>query len=34
VLDRPDPPRREGQDGPAILDALGYGADDVKRILG
>jgi alpha-methylacyl-CoA racemase len=34
VLDRPDPPRREGQDGAAILDALGYGADDVKRILG
>jgi alpha-methylacyl-CoA racemase len=34
VLDRPDPPRREGQDGAAILEALGYGADDVKRILG
>jgi hypothetical protein len=34
ILDRPDPPRREGQDGAAILEALGYGADDVKRILG
>ena len=34
VLDRPDPPRREGQDGAAILEALGYGADDVKRIRG
>jgi alpha-methylacyl-CoA racemase len=34
ILDRPDPPRREGQDGAAILEALAYGADDVKRILG
>ena len=23
-LDRPDPPRREGEDGDAILDELGY----------
>jgi alpha-methylacyl-CoA racemase len=33
TLDRPDPPRREGQDGAAILAALGYGADEAKRIL-
>jgi alpha-methylacyl-CoA racemase len=31
---RPDPPRREGQDGAAILAELGYGAGDIKRILG
>jgi alpha-methylacyl-CoA racemase len=30
---RPDPPRREGQDGAAILAELGYGAGDIKRIL-
>ncbi|MDQ3079233.1 MAG: CoA transferase [Pseudomonadota bacterium] len=30
---RPDPPRREGQDGAAILAELGYGTDDIKRIL-
>ena len=33
VLDRPDPPRREGQDGEAILAELGYGADEISRIL-
>jgi len=33
TLDRPDPPRREGQDGAAILEELGYGADEIGRIL-
>ena len=28
-LERPDPPRREGQDGEAILAGLGYSADDI-----
>jgi alpha-methylacyl-CoA racemase len=32
-LDRPDPPRREGQDGAAILEGLGYGADEIARII-
>ncbi len=32
-LDRPDPPRREGQDGEAILAELGYGADMISQIL-
>jgi alpha-methylacyl-CoA racemase len=32
-LDRPDPPRREGQDGEAILTGLGYGADEIRTIL-
>jgi alpha-methylacyl-CoA racemase len=31
--DRPDPPRREGQDGEAILTGLGYGADEMRGIL-
>ena len=29
ILDRPDPPRREGQDGEAILAILGYSADEI-----
>ena len=33
VLDRPDPPRREGQDGAAILEGLGYDEDAIDRIL-
>jgi alpha-methylacyl-CoA racemase len=33
VIDRPDPPRREGQDGQAILDELGYGAAEIEQIL-
>jgi alpha-methylacyl-CoA racemase len=33
TLDRPDPPRREGQDGAAILAELGYGADEIEAIL-
>ncbi|MDP9424217.1 MAG: CoA transferase [Pseudomonadota bacterium] len=33
VLDRPDPPRREGQDGAAIMAELGYGADQIAEIL-
>ncbi len=33
TLDRPDPPRREGQDGEAILAELGYGADEIAAIL-
>jgi alpha-methylacyl-CoA racemase len=32
VLDRPDPPRREGQDGEAILTELGYSADEVAQL--
>ena len=32
-LDRPDPPRREGADGAAILDGLGYGAGEIAKIL-
>jgi alpha-methylacyl-CoA racemase len=34
TLERPDPPRREGQDGASILAELGYGADEIERILG
>jgi alpha-methylacyl-CoA racemase len=33
VLDRPDPPRREGQDSSAILEELGYGATEIEQIL-
>ena len=33
VLDRPDPPRREGQDGAAILAELGYDAAEIDAIL-
>ena len=31
VLERPDPPRREGQDGEAILAGLGYSNDDIAQ---
>ena len=34
VVDRPDPPRREGEDGKAILAELGYGGEEILRILG
>ncbi len=33
TLDRPDPPRREGEDGAAILERLGYDADAIAHIL-
>ena len=33
VVERPDPPRREGQDGRAILEDLGYGAGEIEQIL-
>jgi alpha-methylacyl-CoA racemase len=33
VVERPDPPRKEGQDGQAILADLGYGADEIDAIL-
>ena len=33
VLDRPMPPRREGQDGAAILAELGYGAGEIEELL-
>ena len=33
VLDRPDPPRRQGQDGAAILEQLGYDAGEIEKIL-
>jgi alpha-methylacyl-CoA racemase len=32
-LDRPDPPRREGADGAAILGELGYDAAAIAEIL-
>jgi alpha-methylacyl-CoA racemase len=32
VLDRPDPPRRQGQDGEAILAELGYSAEDIAGL--
>ncbi len=31
-LDRPDPPRREGQDGPAVLIGLGYSSEEIARL--
>ena len=33
TLERPDPPRKEGQDGEAILAELGYGATEIASIL-
>ena len=33
VTDRPDPPRKEGQDGAAILAEIGYGAAEIEAIL-
>ena len=33
VLDRPDPPRNEGQDGETILTELGYGPDEINALL-
>jgi alpha-methylacyl-CoA racemase len=33
IVERPDPPRKEGQDGQAILADLGYGADAIEAIL-
>ena len=33
ILDRPEPPRKEGQDGNAILAELGYGADEIEELL-
>jgi alpha-methylacyl-CoA racemase len=33
ALDRPDRPRREGQDGEVILAELGYGANEIANIL-
>jgi alpha-methylacyl-CoA racemase len=33
ILDRPDPPRREGQDGETLLADLGYDADQIAEIL-
>ena len=32
-LDRPDPPRREGADGAAILAGLGYGGEEIEALL-
>ncbi|HET9336562.1 MAG TPA: CaiB/BaiF CoA-transferase family protein [Sphingomicrobium sp.] len=32
MLDRPDPPRREGQDGETILGELGYSPDDIGTL--
>ena len=31
-LDRPDPPRSEGQDGDVILGELGYSEDEISRL--
>jgi alpha-methylacyl-CoA racemase len=33
ILDRPDPPRKEGQDGAAILAELGYGEQEIAALL-
>ncbi len=33
TTERPDPPRREGQDGAAILAELGYDADQIEALL-
>jgi alpha-methylacyl-CoA racemase len=33
ALDRPDAPRREGQDGEAILAELGYGPNEIAEVL-
>lgn len=33
ALDRPEPPRREGEDGAAILAEIGYDADEARGIL-
>lgn len=33
LLERPDPPRKEGQDSEAILAELGYGATEIASIL-
>lgn len=33
TLDRPDPPRKEGQDGATVLAELGYGASENADIL-
>ncbi|MEO7503594.1 MAG: CaiB/BaiF CoA-transferase family protein [Sphingomicrobium sp.] len=33
MLDRPLPPRHEGQDGAAILAELGYGDDEIEGLL-
>lgn len=32
-IEPPDGPRREGEDGPAILAELGYSADDIEELL-
>ena len=32
TLDRPDPPRSEGEDGDAILDELGYSAEEIASM--
>lgn len=32
MLDRPDPPRDEGQDGDAILGELGYSQEEIARL--
>jgi hypothetical protein len=29
ALDRPEPPRREGEDGGTILESLGYSAAEI-----
>ncbi len=33
TLDRPDPPRRAGADGAAILEELGYEAEEIANLL-
>ena len=33
MLDRPDPPRREGQDGEMILADLGYSSNEISELL-
>lgn len=33
LLDRPEPPKREGADGETILEGLGYGSEEIRAIL-
>ena len=32
LLDRPDPPRREGQDGETVLADLGYSTEAIAQL--
>jgi crotonobetainyl-CoA:carnitine CoA-transferase CaiB-like acyl-CoA transferase len=32
TLDRPDPPRAEGEDGEVILEELGFSKEEIARM--